>query len=444
MSEKPLKIIDLRSQNVKRLKAVHIHPSGNVVVIGGQNGQGKTSVLDSIMFALGGKDAQCEQPIRNGQTRAEVNIDLGEFTVRRTFTEAGGELTLKSREGAKIASPQAILDRIAGKLSFDPLEFSRQKPKDQLETLRSMVGLDFTAHDAERKRLFDARADLNRRHKEAEAILKNAPRHDDAPKSEQSIADLSAKLAQAQDLDKQFTRKQGDYKTLKSRIETGKTVIAGIKEDIAKLQAKLAMADKQLADLEAEAVKVKAEAEAIPEYDLEAMQAQLANVEAVNAKVRQNAQHAQLASATLKLKQESDDLTAKIEKLDAEKAEKLSKAPFPVPGLGLGEHGVTFAGVPFSQASAAEQLRVSVAMGLAMNPRLRVMLIRDGSLLDENSLKLVAEMAAANDAQVWIERVGTGEEVSVVIEDGEVKGAAQAPIEQADTPAPKGKRLIEA
>jgi hypothetical protein len=88
--------------------------------------------------------------------------------------------------------------------------------------------------------------------------------------------------------------------------------------------------------------------------------------------------------------------------------------------FGFGEDGITFNGLPFEQASSAEQLRVAVAMGLALNPTLRVLLIRDGSLLDAENLGMVAEMAAEADAQVWIERVGEGDECAVVIEDGHV------------------------
>jgi hypothetical protein len=92
-----------------------------------------------------------------------------------------------------------------------------------------------------------------------------------------------------------------------------------------------------------------------------------------------------------------------------------------VPGLALGESGPTFNGVPLSQASGAERLRVSVAIGLALNPRLRVLLVRDASLLDENSLRLVAEMAQDAGAQVWLERVGDGDPGAVIIADGQVQ-----------------------
>lgn len=90
-------------------------------------------------------------------------------------------------------------------------------------------------------------------------------------------------------------------------------------------------------------------------------------------------------------------------------------------GLTFDENGVLLNKIPFDQASSAEQLKVSLAMGIAMNPKLRVLLIRDGSLLDEDNLKMIAELAAKNDCQIWLERVGSGDEVSIIIEDGSIK-----------------------
>ena len=118
-------------------------------------------------------------------------------------------------------------------------------------------------------------------------------------------------------------------------------------------------------------------------------------------------------------------MTERIEAIDARKEAEMSGASFPVDGLTFDEMGVSYNGLPFGQASHAEQLRVSLAMGLAMNPDLRVMLIREGSLLDDAHLAMVAEMVTEADAQVWLERVGKGPEVGIVIEDGMVAGEPQ-------------------
>ena len=141
-----MKIIALEAENVKVLKAVDIHPNGSTVVIGGENGQGKSSVLDCISYALGGKDLVCEDPVRHGEKTARIKLDMGEIVVVRKFG-VGESLKISKPDGSVIPSPQKFLDEIYGSLSFDPLEFSRMKPKDQAQTLRDLVGLDTSAID---------------------------------------------------------------------------------------------------------------------------------------------------------------------------------------------------------------------------------------------------------------------------------------------------------
>src|SRR5690606_34719409 len=115
-------------------------------------------------------------------------------------------------------------------------------------------------------------------------------------------------------------------------------------------------------------------------------------------------------------------LTEKIAGLDKAKATALASATFPVEGLGVDESGVTFRGVPFAQASSAEQIKVAAAMAMAANPKLRVIRIMDGSLLDDANLTAIAELAKEKDFQVWVERVGDPGPMGVLIEDGMVKG----------------------
>ena len=121
-----MKIISLTAENVKRLRAVEITPDGNVVTITGRNAQGKTSVLDAIWLALGGGAASkgTIRPIRDGEEKASVRLDLGDLVVTRTWTGDKTALTVTAADGAKYTSPQGILDALVGRLSFDPLEFT--------------------------------------------------------------------------------------------------------------------------------------------------------------------------------------------------------------------------------------------------------------------------------------------------------------------------------
>src|SRR5262245_45260325 len=114
-----MKIIQLTAENVKRLKLVNITPKGEYVEITGKNGSGKTSVLDSIWWALGGKADIQAQPIRRGADKASIRLDLGSMVVERKFLSSGATtITVKNAEGAIYPSPQAMLDELIGRLSF--------------------------------------------------------------------------------------------------------------------------------------------------------------------------------------------------------------------------------------------------------------------------------------------------------------------------------------
>lgn len=126
-------------------------------------------------------------------------------------------------------------------------------------------------------------------------------------------------------------------------------------------------------------------------------------------------------------------ITARIAAIDAEKKKKSAETKYPIEGLAIAETGViTFGGLPLSQASQAEQMRISVAIAAAMNPKLRVMLIRDGSLVDEEGLALLEGLAKEFDLQIWIERVGKKDKCAVIIEDGKIELPAPEPV----APAP--------
>lgn len=417
-AEEPLRIIALEARNVKRLKAVSITPNGDIVAIGGRNAQGKTSVLDSIMLALGGekyaKAAKLVKPIRDGESKAEIAIDLGEFKITKTYTPSGGTLTVRGADGLRHSSPQAVLDGLIGDIAFDPLAFTRMKSEDQLATLREVAGINTAMIDSSRKAAFDDRTDANRKVKELSAQVSGLPFFKDVPEEEVSAKELSAQLKQANE----------SNAALAELVRNGRTAVQTVndlKEEIAELEENLKVKREMLQTAENKLVDLRANAAGKKEIDTSYITGQLDDITATNRKVAGNKTRADAVEALETWTKKAEDLTEQIEKLDARKRDKLEKANYPVPGLRLDDDGVKYNGIPFSQSSAAEQLRVSVAMGLAMNPRLRVILIRDGSLLDEDSLEILRQIAEEKQAQVWIERVGKGEECCVIIEDGEVE-----------------------
>ena len=121
------------------------------------------------------------------------------------------------------------------------------------------------------------------------------------------------------------------------------------------------------------------------------------------------------------LKDNAEQTGQRLASLDQTKVTALQAATFPIDGLAFDDDGVTYKGVPFSQCSAAERLRVSLAMAMALNPKIKVLRITDGSLLDKDNLRVIREMVEAQDYQLWIVKVSDGEGVGVIIEDGMVK-----------------------
>ncbi|WP_168223096.1 AAA family ATPase [Pseudarthrobacter sp. NIBRBAC000502770] len=401
------RIIRLESTNYKRLKAVKVEPDpdGNLVIVAGKNGQGKTSILDSITAALGGVNAKTTpKPIRDGEDRAEIILETEDLIVTRRFTPSGSTLTVKSPDGAVYPKGQAKLDDLLGKLSLDPLAFTQLDDRAQLKTLLALVDLPFdpVELDAERADIFADRTAVNRDLKNAKAALDAIPVTKEMADLEPvSVTELLAEYRAGQEVNAQRTN------VIRVRNEAADAV------RLLKLQ--LAAAEERFA----EAVQML-EAEPAP-VDVDAIQAKIDGAEEINEDVRAFERWKHASDNVSGLQSEAAELSSKLDAIDKQKAEGLAAAKFPVEGLGFDESGVTYNGVPFKQASSAEQLRVSLAMAIALNPKLRVIRIADGSLLDSDNLALVESVARENDFQVWIEMVGDADGRGIVIEDGGIK-----------------------
>ncbi len=176
-----------------------------------------------------------------------------------------------------------------------------------------------------------------------------------------------------------------------------------------------------LADAQQHEADVLAAYRALPErIDTTALREQLTNVEQTNARIRAQQHRAAVAEELSDRKAEQAQHTLMLEDIDRRKADGLAAAKFPVPGLGFNEDGVTLHGIPFSQASTAERVRVSTALAMSGSPTLRVMRIDGGEALDADSVQVIKELAAAHDYQVWLAKVSDDRGVGIFIEEGSV------------------------
>lgn len=447
-----MRVIGLQVENFKILKAIDIQPKGNVVTIQGKNGQGKSSVLDAIWVALAGRAVAPPKPIRAGEEKCLIRLDLGELVITRTFTDKGeGKITdtvkVESGDGSqRFNSPQSVIDNLMGAIGFDPLAFVQRRPEEQAEMLLELVPLpiDLEVMAREDAADYEKRTEVNRDVRTLDAQIAVILERDDLPAQAPDRNALQDALAGA-------ASKNGDLERERMSREQRMVGAARTREaaqakanEADRLRDQAKELDRQAADLCDEATTIEKEVKALPALgepvDTAKLRDELRAAEDIAVAVAgQDRRKALVAERTEKAAQ-ADAFTTALDAREAKRKAALASAKMPIEGLafGLSEKGkpvVTLNGVPFEQASTAEQIKASVAIAMASNPELKVLRIKDGSLLDEDTLALVAGMAEAEDFQIIMEVVGTGG-VGFVIEDGMVKGAPAAE-PKAEKPAAK-------
>ena len=416
-----MRITRLKAENVMRIRAIEIEPDGNMVVISGRNGQGKSSVLNAIWLAIQGAAASREvpDPVRHGEQEAWVEVTLGDLVVTRRWSSGrASRLEVKAR-GEKQRSPQKLLDSLVGRLSFDPLAFASMKDADQRAALLDLVELPFDPEQMELRRqtVYDERTDRNRDVKRLEAQLAGMPEPTGVASEEVSVAVLLVDHEEAKDLARQDM-------LLVEAVERAKALIVVAERSVWEANEELRKCRQQLVNAEAAAGDAPTN---LPDPD--AILERINTAEQVNRAVRANRERDAVADELAYARDTVAGLATMLHEIDHEKEAGLREAKMPVPGLGFTRSGVTFNGIPFRQCATSERLRVSCAMAMALNPELRVIRITDGSLLDQENMAMLEELARANDYQVWIECVDWDGEgtAGVVIEDGQVAAVPGCP-----------------
>lgn len=432
-----MRIVRLEVENVKGIKAVQITPDSNMVVVGGENDEGKSSLLDSIMYALGGKGTLPPEPLRKGERKGHINVRLDgdeppglrPITVSRTF-DAKGHTTLKitGDDGSTFPKPQTLIEEFYQHATFDPHGFARQSPKDQVATLMTLTGLDFTEADAERKGLYDERTAVNREVRSLQVRLDAATTYEDAPDKEVSIAVLSTELTrrieanrEVDDAHARLATRQRGHGEIGAETDAAAATVARLQRELSDAIVAATRASQASKESRDALASYHQEVETLVMEDTDEIQSQITTAEETNQQVRAN-QAAKTLDHEYKVKvSASDGLTSHIEDIDADKTRRIAAAEFPVPGLGFGEDCVTFDDLPLDQASSSAKITVSTEIGFALNPRLPIALIRDGALLGDGRVAEIAAIAEKHGGQVWIEVVGDPGGCSVVIEDGRVR-----------------------
>jgi len=420
------------SENIQRIKVVEIKNPGDEVILEGENEQGKSSVMNSIMIALVGKKAMPEMPIRKGQKKARIKVDIGDYFVERTITEKGDTLKLTAKEtGHSVPAPQQKLNEIIGSLSFDPTQFANLSKEKQAPVIKELVGLDFKEDDDKYKTLYDKRTEINRDIKNTEAKL-NAEEYRDLQNTieSRSIMEIQANIDKVNEHNRKYEDLIAEEDRCHIELETTKTSLATYLSEISELQKSLKLKEEfvEKAKQKKEALSEKIEGlkrmqDGQGTKDAEPYKKEMAAA-SENAKVKgrlemKNKLDAELNELNESLNKTEEDLMTVV----TAKKEKLEHAKMPIDGLTIENDIVLFNGIAFVDSSGSERIKVSMAIAMAQNPELKTIFIRDANLLGDKAMKTLTDIAKEKEYQLWIEKIASkpsGKSNAVYIEDGGV------------------------
>ena len=414
---KEYRLIELRAQNFMKLKAVHVAIDGSMLKVNGRNEQGKSALLNAVAAAIGGPKAFPEKPVRKGADKAEIFLDFGGLKLTRKIWEKDGggvehSLQLEYADGKRPKEKQTVLDTLRGSsIADDPLEFAHMDAGKRFKLMTGLVpDFDFEDHATKRQDLFDERTQVGREHRRAVAAAESVTVPPNAPMAPVDVSELSAELLAATEENAAIDRRQRRRDDAKDELETARDKADRLRKELQALEATIAELEQKLAD-----------APELPEKtDLSELQAKIANAETTNASARKRQEKQQHTAEAESKAAEYERLSKAIEAHDQEKNDAIAAARFPIPELTFGDGDIMLDGLPFDQASTARKIRVSTSLLMALKPELRVLLVREGSLLDQDARAALEAAAIENNFVVLMECVGEGDGSGITIEDGEV------------------------
>jgi hypothetical protein len=418
-----VKITRLHVENYKRISVAEIlldPDAAGTVSLMGPNEAGKSSMLDAFEALIAGRNApKRAMPIRRGADSAEI---IGEFrdddgshiVVTRRY-RANGTTTIDVREdGLRKAKPDAILSKLYSHVALDPLAFANLKPKEQVDTLVRLSGFDPSAIDEKAADVFATRTEVNSEVRRIEAGIDGIP----------NVPELQGvDLVSVGELVQQLEELRGRNRQRESNDDE---IRRNLQEDES-LRAQLRALQDRLDATVVEREQLEAKSGQLGEWeDPQPIANQIGEAESTNERIRvQQARDA----AEAKLDEQrglAANLTKRLEDLAIQKREGFAKADMPVPGLTIEGEQVLLDGTPFTDTSAGRKLRTSAAIAMRLNPELRAIVIRDGSLLDAENRRIVDELAVEHDFTVLMEIVDENAPTGVIFEDGTVAGTKGA------------------
>lgn len=423
-----IKINKLEIENIKRVKAVKIEPTLNgLTIVGGNNNQGKTSILDAIAWGLGGNKYKPSEPQRQGSiVPPYLNIVLSNGLI---VERKGKNSDLKVIDPNGDKSGQQILNSFVEELAIDLPKFMDMTNKEKANTLLSIVGVGekLYALEQQEKEVYNKRHAIGQIADQKKKYAKEQPYFTDAPKELISATEL---IMQQQEI---LTR-NGENQSKRRRHEEIKRLNMQQAQEIDRLKREVkAMQeayDQTAADLD---IAVKSITELVDESTAE-LENNIRNIDEINRKVRGNLDKDRAEEDANDYRIEYDKLTSDLDSIRDEKTSLLQNANLPLEGLTVEDGELLYKGQRWDNMSGSDQLKVSTAIVRKLKPECGFILLDKLEQMDMDTLKEFGAWLEQEDLQAIATRVSTGDECSILIEDGYVVGDPIVPVGAGDIP----------
>ena len=414
-----IKINKLEIENVKRVKAVKIEPTANgLTIVGGKNNQGKTSVLDSIAWALGGNSFKPSEATREGSV-IPPNIHLV-MSNGLVVERKGKNSDLKVIDPSGQKGGQQLLNEFVEQLALDLPKFMNSNNKEKANTLLQIIGVGEQLYELEQKEkeVYNRRHTIGQIADQKAKFAKEQPYYPDAPKEPISASDL---IKQQQDI----LARNGENQRKRENLRSLEIQAVEVQKQIDDLKAKLFDLGKKQQAIESDLEIARKSALDLHDESTEELERNIANIEEINVRVRANLDKDKAETDAQDYTDQYNTLTVELEKVRQAKIDLLKGADLPLPGLSVVEGELTYQGHKWDNMSGSDQLKVSVAIVRKLNPKCGFVLLDKLEQMDMDTLAEFGAWLEQEGLQAIATRVSTGPECSILIQDGYVVGAEQ-------------------
>lgn len=421
-----VKINKLEIENVKRVKAVKIEPTSNgLTILGGNNNQGKTSVLDAIAWALGGNKYKPSKPARDGSMNPPtLRLELSNGLI---VERKGKNSDLKVTDPSGQKAGQQLLDSFVEELALNLPKFIESSSKDKANTLLQIIGVGDKLWELDRKeeRLYNERRTIGQIADQKKKYAAEQPHFPEAPNELVSISDLIHEQQEILARNGENARKRQNREEIRSQLHLSEERLKQLKEKLAQEEA---THEKLMGDY----IEANKTIEDLVDESTEEIENSIANIEEINRKVRANLDKEKAEEDAKQYSSQYDKLTKEIQDVRDERTSLLDSADLPLPGLSVEDGELVFEGQKWDNMSGSQQLRVATAIVRKLKPECGFVLLDKLEQMDIPTLTEFGKWLESEGLQAIATRVSSGEECQIIIEDGYVVSDTITPFQDTE------------